>query len=239
MIKLSNFGVGYRQRVLLGATDVRFEIGTVTALVGRNGSGKSTMLRALAGLEPYTGTICVDGVDMRGAKPAQRAHLVSYVSTKRVLIPGMTCLQAVEAGRAPHTGFAGTLSSADRRIALQALQSVGMEEFGARYLDTLSDGECQRVMVARALAQDTPVILLDEPTSFLDIPARYALCSLLAELAHTHSKCILYSTHELNLALRFADTVALLHDSRLQLLPTVSTDTRAQVAAAFGLADLL
>ena len=112
------------------------------------------------------------------------------------------------------------MQDADREIVARSLASVGMSDYARRTMDKMSDGECQRIMIARALAQSTPVILLDEPTSFLDLPNRYELCSLLARLAHDEGKCIFFSTHELDIALSLADSIALIDPPQLVCLPT-------------------
>lgn len=211
MIELKNFGIGFGGRTLLKDVDARFEPATLTALIGRNGTGKSTLLRAVAGLNSgYGGKIIIGGTDLSAVGPPELSRLMAMVSTRRPRIPNMTCRAAVEAGRAPYTGWTGSLSAADRAIVDEAMAATSTAGFAGRPLDSLSDGECQRVMIARAVAQDTPVILLDEPTSFLDLPGRYELCDLLAGLAHTGRKTIVFSTHELDIALDRADAIALI-----------------------------
>lgn len=125
----------------------------------------------------------------------------------------------VAIGRAPYTNWIGRMQDADREIVAQSLEQVGMSDYALRTMDKMSDGECQRIMIARALAQDTPIILLDEPTSFLDMPNRYELVSLLRTLAHEKAKCVLFSTHELDVALRMCDSIALVDDGALHHLP--------------------
>ena len=126
-------------------------------------------------------------------------------------------------GRAPYTNWIGRMQKADTEIVMRSLASVGMEDYAERTMDKMSDGECQRIMIARALgAGSTPIILLDEPTSFLDMPNRYELCTLLARLAHEENKCILFSTHELDIALSLADAIALIDPPQ----PVVSADRR-------------
>ena len=112
------------------------------------------------------------------------------------------------------------MQEVDKEIVMRSLASVGMEAYAERTMDKMSDGECQRIMIARALAQDTPIILLDEPTSFLDMPNRYELCTLRARLAHEENKCILFSTHELDIALSLADAIALIDPPQLSYMPT-------------------
>lgn len=235
MIELRGIGIGYGDRQLLHDSSATFAPATITALLGRNGSGKSTLLRAIAGLGKVTsGEIIIDGKN-RFATAAERARSIAFVNTQRVRIANMRCFDLVALGRAPYTGWAGQLTQHDKEIVSNSLDTVGMGDFANRTLDTMSDGECQRVMIARALAQDTPNIILDEPTSFLDIPNRYQLMQLLRSLAHNHGKTILLSTHELDIALATADNIALIDDRRLSLLPTSSPSTPATVTAAFGI----
>ena len=124
---------------------------------------------------------------------------------------------SVALGRPPYTNWIGRVQEQDKAIVERSLELVGMAAFAGKTMDRMSDGECQRVMIARALAQDTPIILLDEPTSFLDLPNRYELCTLLRRLAHDHRKCILFSTHELDIALSLCDSIALIDPPRAAL----------------------
>ena len=220
MIALNHLTLGYKSRTLLSDTDTEFPKATLTSLIGRNGTGKSTLLRAIAGLNPrYSGTIRLEGRDIRSLSPGELARSLAFVSTQRTRIQSMRCVDAVAAGRAPYTDWIGRMRKEDEEAVMNALEDVGMARFAQRTLDTMSDGECQRVMIARALAQDTPAILLDEPTSFLDMPSRYALVKLLARLAHDRGKCILFSTHELDIATEMCDAVALIDTPRLIHLP--------------------
>lgn len=138
------------------------------------------------------------------------AKTLAFVTTERTRIANLKCKDVVAIGRAPYTNWIGKMQEADKEIVMRSLASVGMEAYAERTMDKMSDGECQRIMIARALAQDTSIILLDEPTSFLDMPNRYELCTLLARLAHDEGKCILFSTHELDIALSLADAIALI-----------------------------
>ncbi len=220
MIRLSDFSIGFGKRQLLDNISCSFHDGRLTALIGRNGSGKSTLLHAIAGLDRhYEGNITLDGNDLRDTSQTIIARKLAFVSTYRTRIPNMRCIDVVALGRAPYTNWIGHLQPADHEIVENAMHSVGMAGYETRPLDTLSDGECQRVMIARAIAQDTPNILLDEPTSFLDIPNRYELVTLLCGLARDHGKCILFSTHELDIAMRLCDDIALIDDRSILHLP--------------------
>lgn len=221
MVSLKNVSLEYPPRTLVYGADVEFIPGTLSALIGRNGSGKSTLLRAIAGLNAnYSGQILIAGTDIREEKGGGLARKLAFVNTRRPRIGNMTCREVVGLGRSPYTDWIGRLGAEDMRIVEQALSDVNMSEFAGRQIDSLSDGECQRVMIARALAQNTGVLLLDEPTSFLDMPSRYELVTLLGQLAHRQGKTVIFSTHELDIALQMCDMVALIDDSaRLHYLP--------------------
>lgn len=222
-IEIQGFSTGYGEHRLLDDVNAAIAPGTLTALLGRNGSGKSTLLRALAGLnENYTGTITVASADLRRMSARERAHALAYVTPRTERCGAMRVIQAVEMGRAPHTGWTGRLGTADHSIVWAALADTGMEDFADRLLDSLSDGERQRVMIARALAQDTPLILLDEPTSFLDLPNRRSLVALLHKLTREHGKTVLFSTHELDIALSHADNIAVIDNPHLHIGDTAA-----------------
>ena len=219
-ISLRHITLAYGRRTLLEEVSAEFAPRSLTALIGRNGTGKSTLLRAIAGLNPAAkGDVCLCAHPLAELAPQQRAATVSFVTTERVRIANLACEDVVALGRAPYTNWIGRLREADRQIVHRALEQVGMGAFARKTMDRMSDGECQRVMIARALAQDTPVILLDEPTAFLDLPNRYELAILLRRLAHEERKCILFSTHDLDIALSLCDAVALIDTPQLHLLP--------------------
>ena len=219
-ISLHGLTLAYGRRVLLRDADAVLPQGSITALIGRNGTGKSTLLRAIAGLGTAAGEIRLCGKPLTALTALQRASTVSFVTTDKIRIANLACEDVVALGRAPYTNWIGRMQQADRDIVARSLSLVGMSSFARKTMDRMSDGECQRVMIARALAQDTPIILLDEPTSFLDLPNRYELCTLLRRLAHDHRKCILFSTHELDIALSLCDSIALIDPPVLRYLPT-------------------
>lgn len=220
-LEFRNLTLGYGSRILLDHVSASIDAGQLVALLGRNGTGKSTLLRAVTGLEkPLDGEIRLFGRSLRETTPQELARKVSFVATEKIRIANLTCREVVGLGRAPYTDWLGRLLAGDRAVVERALAIVGMGDFADKALDRLSDGEVQRVMIARALAQDTPLILLDEPTAFLDMPNRYEVCTLLRRLAHEEGKCILFSTHELDIALTLCDSVALIDPPRLHLLQT-------------------
>ena len=222
MIQLQNISLGYdTKHLLLDNVSTTFTCGTTTALIGRNGTGKSTLLRAIIGSEPLKhGSILINNADIQQINPQQLSQLVAFVTTERIRIANLTCRDVVALGRAPYTNWIGRMQPEDEAIVMHSLEKVGMASYALRTMDKMSDGECQRVMIARALAQQTPVVLLDEPTSFLDMPNRYALCRLLADLAHEENKCIIFSTHELDIAQSLCDTIALIDSPTMHHLPT-------------------
>lgn len=235
MIVLRDFTAFYGDRTLIEHADTSFEAGRITALLGRNGSGKSTLLRAIAGLNrSYTGEVIIDGHADIASSPL-RAKIVAFVNTSRARVANLRCRDVVALGRAPYTNWFGHMQPADESIVMESLRKVDMQSFADKTIDRISDGECQRVMIARALAQDTPAIVLDEPTSFLDLPNRYALCDILRHLAHESKKCILFSTHELDIALSMTDDIALIDTPRLITLPTERMEKSGMIERIFAL----
>lgn len=221
MIKLNDITLSFGSRTLIERASAHFECGRMTALLGRNGTGKSTLLRAIASLgEVQGGAIEIGGRKLSELSNADLARMVAFVNTERVSVEAMTAYDLVAVGRSPYTDWSGRLRSSDHEVIERSIRIAGVEHLADRYVDTLSDGECQRVMIAKALAQDTPAILLDEPTSYLDMPNRYELCTLLGRLAHDEGKCVLFSTHELDIALTLSDNIALVDTPQLLYMPT-------------------
>ena len=221
MIKLNDITLSFGSRKLIEHASAHFACGRMTALLGRNGSGKSTLLRAIASLgEVQGGAIEIGERKLSELSNADLARMVAFVNTERVSVEAMTAYDLVAVGRSPYTDWSGRLRSSDHEAIERSIRIAGVEHLADRYVDTLSDGECQRVMIAKALAQDTPAILLDEPTSYLDMPNRYELCTLLGRLAHDEGKCVLFSTHELDIALTLSDNIALVDTPQLLYMPT-------------------
>lgn len=221
MIQLKELTLGYGQRVLLEKVSTQVTGGQLIALLGRNGTGKSTLLRAIMGLEKtQTGGVILQGENITSLKPEKLARNISFVTTDKVRIANLRCEDVVALGRAPYTNWIGQLQTEDKERVAEAMRLVGMADYAEKTMDKMSDGECQRIMIARALAQDTPVILLDEPTAFLDLPNRYELCLLLKKLAQEEGKCIIFSTHDLDIALSLCDFIMLIDNPQLYSLPT-------------------
>ena len=205
---LQSLSIGYSHKVIADDINAQIKGGELTCLIGRNGTGKSTLMRTLAGfLKPLGGSALLDGRDVGRLSPAERSHLISVVLTDRVDIDGMRVKDLVSVGRQPYTGFFGKMSSDDEGVVNKAIADVGMTDFAGRQVNSLSDGERQKVMIAKALAQETPVILLDEPTAFLDYPSKKEMFQMLSQLCHEQGKAALVSTHDLDIALPIADSV--------------------------------
>ena len=210
-IRLQGLALGYPGRTLFENVDLSFGRGELTALIGRNGTGKSTLLRTIMGLlRPLRGSILIGQKSVHELPQRMIAAQISFVSTDDVRMGHLKVYDVVGLGRAPYTNWIGRLTDADRAAVEESLRLVGMETFGDKGIDTLSDGERQRVMIARSLAQDTPMILLDEPTAFLDLPNKYEIGLLLRSLAHNHGKTILFSTHDLNITLDLCDRIVMI-----------------------------
>ena len=216
MIKLENISLSYDSRTILHDVALHLGKGELCALVGCNGAGKSTLLRALTSRKD----ILIDGTPLGALSPEKVAQSIAIVTTERIRIENLLVEDLVAMGRAPYTNWVGHLQDIDRQIVREAIEMVGLAEFAKRETSSLSDGELQRAMIARAIAQQTPVILLDEPTAFLDIPTRFEVCRLLADLAHKEGKCILFSTHDLDSAMPVCDSVAIIDGGTLRKLPT-------------------
>ena len=219
-VAIERLSIGYAARnkrhVVADALEAHAEGGTLTCLIGRNGSGKSTLLRTVARLQPKLGgRVELGGRDMTTFSPSQLARTLGVVLTSRPDASNITVGEVVAMGRAPYTGFWGRLSDADHRIVGEAMQSVGISHMSHRRVCSLSDGECQKTMIAKTLAQQTPYILLDEPTAFLDFTGKVELMLLLRRLAHEQGKTILMSTHDLEAALRTADRMWILADGAI------------------------
>lgn len=220
MITIENLSIGHTLRhrsvVVAHGLTARCLPGSLTCLMGRNGTGKSTLLRTIARfLPPLSGSVGIMGSDARQYSPAGYARLVSVVLTSRPYGQNITVGELVALGRTPYTGFWGTLSPADRAIVAESMRLVGISGLAARRVATLSDGERQKTMVAKALAQQTPVMLLDEPTAFLDYPSKVELMTLLRRLSEERRLTILVSTHDLEIALRTAHRLWILSDRGL------------------------
>lgn len=218
LLKACRLSIGYKkgkkeEKILARPLELEIHSGQLICLLGPNGAGKSTLIRTLAGLQPaMSGTVETGGKNITKLQPKERAKRLSMVLTGRVEAGNLNVYSVVALGRFPYTNWLGTMQPHDREIVEWAMQLTDTTSFANRKLIELSDGESQKVMLARALVQDTPVIILDEPTAHLDLPNRITLMRLLHQLAKTTGKGILLSTHDLDLALQTADEVWLLRN---------------------------
>ncbi|MBT3385881.1 MAG: ABC transporter ATP-binding protein [Prolixibacteraceae bacterium] len=210
-IELINLTVGYEQPdgvplEILKGMNFTAESGEMVALIGSNGIGKSTLLRSMVGfLKYFSGNIKFNGKELNEFGAKEVAQIMSFVSTDNVRVANMTVFDLVAYGRFPYTNWIGKLTNNDKNIVEEAIEKVGLSGFENRLITQISDGERQRAMIARAVSQDTSVIILDEPTAFLDVSNKYEIFHLLQILSREKGKTIVLSTHDLNIALREVD----------------------------------
>lgn len=198
--------------------------GRLTCLIGSNGIGKSTLLRTLSAFQqPLSGDILLQGKSLKRYTNKELSRLIGVVLTERPALQNMSVRELVGLGRSPYTGYWGKLTSADEEIVTQAINDVGIENLQHRMIQTLSDGERQKVMIAKALAQETPVIYLDEPTAFLDYPSKVEMMQLLHRLTRQSGKTIFLSTHDIELALQLSDILWLMTSELSDTLEASST----------------
>jgi len=199
------------ETVIMNNINVSARHGELVALIGRNGSGKSTLLRSLVAMQPsLSGTVILNGNPLQNISRTELTKTISFTSTEPIDIHNIRVREAVALGRFPYTNWLGTLSDEDKLQIEEALNITGLRQLADRKIDRLSDGERQRVLIARSLAQDTELLVMDEPTAFLDLPSRYSIVSLLRKLSRAKNKCIVYSTHDLDTALNEADKLWLM-----------------------------
>lgn len=211
-IETKHLDIGYGQKVVQHQLSLSTCEGELTALCGPNGAGKSTLLRTLCGLQPALGgEVIINGKQLQEMKDADRAKAMALVLTDKIMEDRLTVFDLVAMGRVPFLAWHGGLSKKDVEMTEESLRQVGLLHKRNDNITNISDGERQRVMVAKALAQETPIILLDEPTSHLDLPSRIEITLLLKELAHATNKTIILSTHELDLAIQSADHIWLMN----------------------------
>jgi iron complex transport system ATP-binding protein len=218
MLKIQNLSVSYGPRRVLHDVSLDVASGEVLALIGPNGAGKSTLIRAASGVIPYTGHVRTNGDDFASLSTIQRARYIATVPQAVSLPPAYTVWETVLFGRTPHLGFLGQPSQKDEEIARQALARVSALPFAERRVGELSGGEQQRVLLARALCQSTPILLLDEPTAHLDLQYQVGLLELVSELAHRDRLAVLIALHDLNLAAHYADRIALMVAGKIKAI---------------------
>ncbi|MDD2962002.1 MAG: ABC transporter ATP-binding protein [Muribaculaceae bacterium] len=219
ILKTSALDIGYHNSnkntyLVAGNINVSIKNGEVICLLGANGKGKSTLLRTLAGTQqPIAGSIKINGNDIDKISKRELANILSLVYTDRTQAGGLTVKELVELGRHPHTGFLGRLNENDHKIVEKAMADTGIAHKANNFIAELSDGERQKAMIARALAQETPIIFLDEPTAFLDIASKIDTMRLLHDLAQNNNKAILLSSHDVSQAILMADRLWIIDKS--------------------------
>ena len=214
-IRWSGVSVDLGGRQVVDNLDLLVEGGSWTTIIGPNGAGKTTLLRALAGTVPHRGTITIGPDDGVGLGRRERARRLAVVPQHPVIPPGLDVFDYALLGRSPHQGVRFATSEDDRRRTSAVLERLGLNDFAHRFVDSLSGGERQRVVVARALVQDAPVLVLDEPTSFLDLGHQMGVLELIAELRAERSLTVVCALHDLTVVGQFADRIAVLDDGHL------------------------
>ncbi|WP_075603639.1 ABC transporter ATP-binding protein [Saccharicrinis aurantiacus] len=216
LLSLVNLSVGYsKDDALHSDINVSVNAGEFTCLLGPNGAGKSTLIKTISGFLPKVeGEVWFGKERIENLNEQKKAKLVSVVLTERISVPNLTVFELVGLGRTPYTGFFGKLTDTDVQKVYDAIKAVGLAKFAHKSIDKMSDGERQKAMIAKALVQETPFIILDEPTAFLDFPAKIEIMQLLLQLSRDHNRGILLSTHDLEMALQIADKIWLIGPDR-------------------------
>lgn len=214
-VEIKNLVTGYISRhhriEITRDVSASLKSGELTCLLGPNGAGKSTLLKTISGfIAPLGGRIEINGRNLADFSARELAKIIGVVLTERISLDNMSVRELISMGRSPYTGFWGRLTMHDKRMVDRALSLVNIESLSDRMVHTLSDGERQKVMIAKALAQETPIIFLDEPTAFLDYPSKVEIMQLLQRLSMDEGKIVFLSTHDLELALQIADRVWLI-----------------------------
>ena len=221
MLEVQSLNVAYGARPVLRDINLSLMPGSVVGLIGPNGAGKSTLIRAMSGVLPaQSGRICVNGQLLSRLSPAQRARWVAVVPQARNLPPAFSAWETVALGRTPYLNWLGQLSTRDETAIQTAMQRTDTLELAGRLVGELSGGEQQRLLIARALAQAAPILLLDEPTSHLDLQYQFGLLDLVHQLAKKDGLSILLALHDLNLVARYTDQVVLLVGGQVQAAGT-------------------
>lgn len=231
IISLSQLSVGYTlSHPVISDINLELRSGQLACLIGENGIGKSTLLKTLTGFLPkLKGSLLLGNRDIESFSQRELARQVSIVLTQKPDVQKLTIEEIIGLGRSPYTGFFGRLRAEDCKVVDDAIATMGIEKLRGRMIQTLSDGERQKVMIAKALSQETPIILLDEPTAFLDFPSKAETFQSLQRMAHERDKLILLSTHDLELAVRFADSLLEVKKGALQAVS--ASEVKASIRA--------
>lgn len=235
----TGYRAGRTPRVVSRSLSAELKTGRLTALIGANGMGKSTLLRTMAGFQPpLGGSLTLYGRPLTTYSARRLARQVAVVTSARPVVSGLTVEEVTALGRMPYTGLTGRLSATDREAVERALTQAGATHLAGRDFAGLSDGERARVMMARALAAETPVVLLDEPTAFLDLGAAAHIWTLLTEITRDGSHTVLLSTHDIETALQLADEIWLLTAEGLSVGTPAALVEAGEVEKAFATTEL-
>ena len=221
ILTLDSLRIGYlsgkKECLLLSPVSACGRRGELIAVIGRNGIGKSTLLRTLSGLQkPLGGNILYENRSLGEYSRMELARKVGYISTEIIKVTNMSVYDLVSLGRFPHTNWTGKVESDDQKVISDAIAKTSMTSFAHKFISELSDGERQKAMIARLLAQDTAIMVMDEPTAFLDVASKYEIMHLLHTLSNVAGKTIVYSTHDLQIATSQSDRIWLLLDDKLE-----------------------
>lgn len=215
VLKTKDLVIGYKGKGILPPINVALNEGNLIALIGPNGAGKSTLFKTLtANIQPVSGNIELLGKKLSSYSPKEKASLIGLVLTERPDDIFLKVYDVVASGRCPYTNFFGRIEKEDEVIIIESLEIVGVKHLINRYFDTLSDGEKQKVMIAKTIAQNTPIIFMDEPTAFIDYPSKIELFSLMKMLTKKRKKTIIFSSHDLELLLRYTDDIWIISKNR-------------------------
>ncbi len=214
IITIKELAVGYSSKTVASNINFTLEPGVLCGIVGVNGIGKSTLLRTLANFQPkLSGSIEIQNKNLEKYAPTELAQKLSVVLTEQPTSKNLTVQELIALGRQPYTNWIGTLTSKDKEHIQKSMDAFLLEELRFSKCHELSDGQLQRVLIARAMAQDTPLILLDEPTTHLDLYHKVQILKLLQQLAHQNQKTIIFTTHEIDLAIQLCDKILILDGS--------------------------
>jgi len=206
LLKVDNLSCGYGTNPLLNNLNFDIKAGELICLMGPNGCGKTTLLKSIGGLkEPLSGDIFIEGKNIKELSARERSRNISYLLTNKISIPEVSVMELLKIGRAPHNNFLGRLGVSDFLVLQRVLNELNINDLSDKKFDELSDGQKQKVLLARTLIQDTPIVILDEPTTFLDISKKMEVIKILKNYCHEYNKAIIFSSHDWDLVLEMAN----------------------------------